>query len=90
MCCYSSKKHPEININWTDSAILQFENADISVAVATEAGLITPIIKNAGNLSVQEISSEMKRLSDLAHSNKLMPSDYQGEHSQYLIWDARN
>ena len=72
------KKHPEININWTDSAILQFENADISVAVATDAGLITPIIKNAGNLSVQEISSEMKRLSDLAHSNKLMPSDYQG------------
>ena len=64
------KKHPEININWTDSAILQFENADISVAVATDAGLITPIIKNAGNLSVQEISSEMKRLSDLAHSNK--------------------
>ena len=72
------KKHPEININWTDSAILQFENADISVAVATEAGLITPIIKNAGNLSVQEISSEMKRLSDLAHNNKLMPADYQG------------
>ena len=72
------KKHPEININWTDNAILQFENADISVAVATEAGLITPIIKNAGNISVQEISSEMKRLSDLAHNNKLMPSDYQG------------
>ena len=72
------KKHPEININCTHSAILQFENADISVAVATDAGLITPIIKNAGNLSVQEISSEMKRLSDLAHSNKLMPSDYQG------------
>jgi pyruvate dehydrogenase E2 component (dihydrolipoamide acetyltransferase) len=72
------KKHPEININWTDNAILQFENTDISVAVATEAGLITPIIKNAGNISVQEISSEMKRLSDLAHNNKLMPSDYQG------------
>ena len=72
------KKHPEININWSDDAILQFENADISVAVATESGLITPIIKNAGNISVQEISSEMKRLSDLAHSNKLMPSDYQG------------
>lgn len=72
------KKHPEVNINWTDNAILQFENADISVAVATEAGLITPIIKNAGNISVQEISLEMKRLSDLAHNNKLMPSDYQG------------
>ena len=72
------KKHPEININWSDNAILQFENADISVAVATESGLITPIIKNAGNISVQEISSEMKRLSELAHKNKLMPADYQG------------
>ena len=72
------KKHPEININWSDDAILQFENADISVAVATDSGLITPIIKNAGNISVEEISSEMKRLSELAHSNKLMPSDYQG------------
>ena len=72
------KKHPEININWSDDAILQFENADISVAVATESGLITPIIKNAGNISVEEISSEMKRLSELAHNNKLMPSDYQG------------
>ena len=72
------KKHPEININWSDDAILQFENADISVAVATESGLITPIIKNAGNITVEEISSEMKRLSELAHSNKLMPSDYQG------------
>jgi pyruvate dehydrogenase E2 component (dihydrolipoamide acetyltransferase) len=72
------KKHPEININWSDDAILQFENADISVAVATESGLITPIIKNAGNISVEEISSEMKRLSELAHGNKLMPSDYQG------------
>ena len=71
------KKHPEININWSDDAILQFENADISVAVATKQ-MITPIIKNAGNISVQEISSEMKRLSELAHSNKLMPSDYQG------------
>ena len=37
------KKHPEININWSDNAILQFENADISVAVATESGLITPV-----------------------------------------------
>ena len=35
------KKHPEININWTDNAILQFENADISVAVATEAGPVS-------------------------------------------------
>ena len=71
-------KHPEVNINWTDDGILQFKNADISVAVATDAGLITPIVKKANEKSVEEISSDVKRLSDLAHSNKLMPEDYQG------------
>ena len=71
-------KHPEVNINWSDNGILQFKNADISIAVATDAGLITPIVKKANEKSVEEISSDVKRLSDLAHSNKLMPEDYQG------------
>ena len=71
-------KHPEVNINWSDDGILQFKNTDISIAVATDAGLITPIVKKANEKSVEEISSDVKRLSDLAHSNKLMPEDYQG------------
>ena len=71
-------KHPEVNINWSDEGILQFQNADISIAVATDAGLITPIIKKANEKTVEEISSDSKRLSDLAHNNKLMPEDYQG------------
>ncbi len=71
-------KHPEVNINWSDEGILQFQNADISIAVATDAGLITPIVKKANEKTVEEISSDSKRLSDLAHNNKLMPEDYQG------------
>jgi pyruvate dehydrogenase E2 component (dihydrolipoamide acetyltransferase) len=71
-------KHPEVNVNWSDDGILQFKNADISIAVATDAGLITPIVKKANEKSVDEISFDTKRLSDLAHSNKLMPEDYQG------------
>ena len=71
-------KHPEVNVNWSDDGILQFKDADISIAVATDAGLITPIVKKANEKSVEEISSDTKRLSDLAHSNKLMPEDYQG------------
>ena len=71
-------KHPEVNINWSDEGILQFKNADISIAVATDAGLITPIVKKANEKSVEEISADTKRLSDLAHNNKLMPEDYQG------------
>ena len=71
-------RHPEVNINWSDEGILQFQNADISIAVATDAGLITPIVKKANKKTVEEISSDAKRLSDLAHNNKLMPEDYQG------------
>ena len=71
-------KHPEVNVNWSDDGILQFKDADISIAVATDAGLITPIVKKANEKNVEEISSDTKRLSDLAHSNKLMPEDYQG------------
>ena len=71
-------KHPEVNVNWSDDGILQFKDADISIAVATDAGLITPIVKKANEKSVEEISSDTKRLSELAHSNKLMPEDYQG------------
>ena len=70
--------HPEVNINWSDEGILQFQNADISIAVATDAGLITPIVKKANEKTVEEISADTKRLSDLAHNNKLMPEDYQG------------
>ena len=71
-------RHPEVNINWSDEGILQFQNADISIAVATDAGLITPIVKKANEKTVEEISPDAKRLSDLAHNNKLMPEDYQG------------
>ena len=71
-------RHPEVNINWSDEGMLQFQNADISIAVATDAGLITPIVKKANEKTVEEISSDTKRLSDLAHNNKLMPEDYQG------------
>ena len=71
-------RHPEVNINWSDEGILQFQNADISIAAATDAGLITPIVKKANEKTVEEISSDAKRLSDLAHNNKLMPEDYQG------------
>ena len=71
-------RHPEVNINWSDEGILQFQNADISIAVATDAGLITPIVKKANEKTVEEISSDAKRLSDLAHNTTLMPEDYQG------------
>jgi pyruvate dehydrogenase E2 component (dihydrolipoamide acetyltransferase) len=72
------KKVPSANASWTDEAILQYNNVDISVAVAIDGGLITPIIKNADQKSLQEISIEAKSLIKKARDGKLQPEEFQG------------
>ncbi len=72
------KKIPDANVSWTDSAILRYANADISVAVATPSGLITPIIRQAETKKVEVISEEMKDLAARARAGKLKPEEYQG------------
>lgn len=74
----SLKKYPAANVAWTENAILQFKHSDVSVAVATESGLITPIIKKAEEKSLREISDEMKELAKKARDGKLRPEEFQG------------
>ena len=69
---------PECNSSWYDDAIIQYNNVDISVAVAIEGGLITPIIKNADQKSLPQISKEMKSLAGRARKGDLKPEEYQG------------
>jgi len=72
------KAYPAANVSWTDAAVLQYEHADISVAVATPNGLITPIIKAAETKGLREISEEMKDLAGRAREGKLKPAEFQG------------
>ena len=72
------KQVPAANASWTEKAILQYDSADISVAVAIEGGLITPIIRGADQKGLLAISNEMKELAARAHEGKLMPEEYQG------------
>jgi pyruvate dehydrogenase E2 component (dihydrolipoamide acetyltransferase) len=72
------KAYPAANVAWTDAAILQYEHADISVAVATPNGLITPVIKKAEEKGMQQISKEMKDLAGRAREGKLKPEEFQG------------
>jgi pyruvate dehydrogenase E2 component (dihydrolipoamide acetyltransferase) len=71
-------KIPAANASWNGNSILFYENADISVAVATPTGLITPIIKAAETKSLATISNEMKDLAGRARDGKLKPQEYQG------------
>ena len=72
------KKVPAANAMWTDDAILKFKKVDMSVAVAIDGGLITPVIKDSGSKGLVEISNEMKELARKARDGKLMPHEYQG------------
>lgn len=72
------KAAPEANSSWSDDAILVYNNVDISVAVAIDGGLITPIVKNADQKTIQTISSEMKQLVKKAKDGKLQPEEFQG------------
>jgi pyruvate dehydrogenase E2 component (dihydrolipoamide acetyltransferase) len=72
------KKVPAANSSYTDEGIKLYQSADVAVAVATEQGLITPIIRNAGDIGLEAISNNMKELAQKARDRKLMPEDYQG------------
>lgn len=72
------KQVPEANASFDESGLLFYEQADISVAVATPAGLITPIVKQAENKGLATIAREMKDLASRAREGKLKPEEYQG------------
>ncbi|MBT3989376.1 MAG: pyruvate dehydrogenase complex dihydrolipoamide acetyltransferase [Rhodospirillaceae bacterium] len=72
------RKVPGVNSSWTEAAILQYDAIDISMAVATADGLITPIVRNADQKGLAEISIETKDLALRARDNKLMPEEFQG------------
>ena len=71
-------KVPEMNAIWNNSSILRYNNVDISVAVATEEGLFTPVIRNANNKKLITISKEMKNFIKKAKDKSLLPKDYTG------------
>lgn len=72
------RKVPQVNAQWRGDKIRMFHSADISVAVQTEQGLITPIVKDAGRKGLKEISADVKRLAGKAKENALAPEEFMG------------
>ncbi|RKP25020.1 2-oxoacid dehydrogenases acyltransferase-domain-containing protein [Syncephalis pseudoplumigaleata] len=72
------KEVPEVNSAWQGESIRRYKTADICVATATPAGLITPIVAKADTKGLAEISNQVKELAGRARKNELMPHEYQG------------
>ncbi len=69
---------PDANVSYTGESLIKYQRADISVAVAIPAGLITPIIVGADTARLTTIATAMKDLAARARDGKLQPHEYQG------------
>jgi pyruvate dehydrogenase E2 component (dihydrolipoamide acetyltransferase) len=69
---------PQVNVNWTDEAIRQFNDVDISIAVSTETGLMTPILFNVNSKSLSQISQSVRSMAERAKQGQLRPAEFQG------------
>jgi pyruvate dehydrogenase E2 component (dihydrolipoamide acetyltransferase) len=81
-CAIACQKVPAANSSWREVGgeivIRKHNYVDVSVAVATPVGLMTPIVKNVGGLGLQSISAQVKDLGKRARDGKLKPEEYQG------------
>jgi pyruvate dehydrogenase E2 component (dihydrolipoamide acetyltransferase) len=69
---------PAVNASFAGDAIIQYGSVNLSVAVAVEEGLVTPVIRDAQKKSLKEISEAVKDLASRARNKKLKPEEYQG------------
>ncbi|KFP29207.1 hypothetical protein N325_08218, partial [Colius striatus] len=72
------KQMPDVNAAWDGEVCRQLQSIDISIAVATDRGLITPIIKDVAAKGITEIAASAKALAKKARDGKLLPEEYQG------------
>jgi len=77
-CGMALAKVPRANAIWGGDRIYLNRSCDVSVAVALDDGLITPIIRGADGKGLAAISNEMKEFAGRARQGKLMPEEYQG------------
>lgn len=71
-------KVPEVNASFNGDSIVQFANVGVSIAIAVEDGLVTPVVKNAQTKSLLVISEEIKAMAVRARDKKLMPNEFDG------------
>lgn len=77
-CAIALLRVPEVNSTWMETVIRRYDGADISVAVSSDKGLITPIVWQADGKSLVTINADVKRLAQRARDGKLQPAEFQG------------
>nr|WP_315191035.1 2-oxo acid dehydrogenase subunit E2 [uncultured Flavobacterium sp.] len=77
-CAIALKKHPKINSQWREDAIIINHHVNIGVAVAVEDGLVVPVLPFTDGMSLSQIGGSVRDLAGRAKNKKLLPSEMEG------------
>jgi len=72
------RRVPELNVTWTDDAVRRWRTADVAVAVATDRGLVTPVVRDVESLSVSSVAATVRDLADRAREGRLRQEELEG------------
>jgi pyruvate dehydrogenase E2 component (dihydrolipoamide acetyltransferase) len=77
-CALALKKHPKINSQWREDAIIINHHVNIGVAVAVEDGLVVPVLRFTDAMSLSQIGGNVRDLAGRAKNKKLLPTEMEG------------
>jgi pyruvate dehydrogenase E2 component (dihydrolipoamide acetyltransferase) len=77
-CAVALRAHPVVNSSWAGDSVLRHGGIHIGVAVATEAGLVVPVVRDADSKGAREIATETRSLAERAHSGTLSLQELSG------------
>lgn len=77
-CAMALKKHPKVNSQWREDAIIINHHVNVGVAVAVEDGLVVPVLRFTDQMSLSQIGAQVKDLAGKAKSKKLQPAEMDG------------
>jgi pyruvate dehydrogenase E2 component (dihydrolipoamide acetyltransferase) len=72
------RRVPEMNVSWTPDAVRRYRQVDVAVAVATDRGLLTPVVRDVGSLPVTAVAGSLRNLADRARAGRLRQDDLEG------------
>jgi len=78
ICAQALMRHPKMNVQFTDEALLSYRNADVGLAVAAPQGLVVPVVRSAQSLTLAQIAQVRGDLVSRARENKLRAEDLEG------------
>ena len=78
VCAMALMRHPDMNVQYTDDALLVFPSADVGIAVAAPQGLVVPVVKSAERMTIAQIAHVRGDLVSRARDNKLRSDDLEG------------